>query len=161
MPYAFHFRGETVIYATLAPLLPPTLPRLRGSPEMQNIHNKKKQCEHSYTKVEHWCPILCDIRHFWKCVLYSVNAVTQNWNVDVQFSVTFVTFENVSCKVWTQLHRIETLISNSLWHSSLLKKRLLKCEHSYRELSRRCPILCDIHHFGKVVWRQLQENTCF
>ena len=68
MPYAFHFRGETVIYATLAPLLPPTLPRLRGSPQMQNIHNIKN----------------------------SVNTVTRKLNIDVQFSVTFVTFETVS-----------------------------------------------------------------
>ena len=51
MPHAFHFRGKTVIYATIAPLLPPTLPRLRGSPEMQNIHNIKIKCEHSYTEI--------------------------------------------------------------------------------------------------------------
>ena len=93
MPYAFHFRGETVIYATLAPLLPPPLPRLRGSPQMQNIHDIKK----------------------------SVNTVTRKLNIDVQFSVTFVTFETVSFWMCTQLHRNESLKPSSLWHSQLLK----------------------------------------
>ena len=78
-----------------------------------------------------------------------MHTVTQNWNKYVKFSVTFVTlliavsqkylrhhglpnstcqicrtfvtFENVSCEVCTQLHRIETSMPNSLWHSSLLK----------------------------------------
>ena len=78
-----------------------------------------------------------------------MNTVTQNWNKYVKFSVTFVTlliavsqkylhhhglpnstcqicrtfvtFENVSCEVCTQLHIIETSMPNYLWHSSLLK----------------------------------------
>ena len=78
-----------------------------------------------------------------------MHTVIQNWNKYVKFSVTFVTlliavsqkylrhhglpnstcqicrtfvtFENVSCEVCTQLHRIETSMPNSPWHSSLLK----------------------------------------
>ena len=75
-----------------------------------------------------------------------MHTVTHNWHVDVKLSVTFVTFENVSCKVCTQLHIIETSMSNNLWHSSLLQMCLVKCAHSYTELKQICQILCDIRH---------------
>ena len=42
-------------------------------------------------------------------------------NSTCQICRTFVTFENVSCEMCTQLHGIETSMPNSLWHSSLLK----------------------------------------
>ena len=42
-------------------------------------------------------------------------------NSTCQICRTFVTFENESCEMCTQLHIIETSMPNSLWHSSLLK----------------------------------------
>ena len=94
---AFYFRGETVILAIVIPLLPPPLPRLRGSRKMHNINDIKT----------------------------SVNTVTQKWNVDVQFSVTFTTFDIGYFRMCTQLHRNESLKPNSLWHSQLLKSHCL------------------------------------
>ena len=65
--------------------------------------------------------ILCDIHHFQKAHLQKYLRAQCFPNSSSQFSVTFVTFENVSLKMYIQFYIIDTLMSNSLWHSSLLK----------------------------------------
>ena len=74
------------------------------------------------------------------------------WSVDVQLPVTFVTFPNASCQVWLQLHRFETSMSTSLWDSFFFRARLVKFEHSYTDLKRRCQIICDIRQVRKHVF---------
>ena len=87
---------------------------------------------------------------------------------------TFVCFYNVPFKVWTQLHRTDTNMPNSLWHSSrckwlclkstyatmvcqtrlvryaehssLLNRRLVKCAHSYTNMHNLLQMICDIRH---------------
>jgi len=79
------------------------------------------KCAHSYTELKQICQILCDIRHVAnRCVS---KVLTPPWfaKLDLSDMQNIRHFRNVSCEMCTQLHRIETSMPNSLWHSSLLK----------------------------------------
>ena len=126
------------------------------------------KCAQCHKELQRPCPILYDIRHFSKWAFSNVHNVTGHCNVDAKFSVTFVTFENVSSKMCTMSQGIATSMPNSLWHSSLFKTNFLKRAHSHKELQRWCPNLCDIRHFWKLYFvtfwtasgQQLKRPLC-
>ena len=135
---------------SVAPLLTHTLPRPRGVSQVQHIHHFQRApltfCRTFFTFKKH-------LSHF------------------AEHSVAFY---NAPFQVWTQLHKTETHITNSLWHasrckwlrlkstyatmacqtrlvryakhSSLLNRRLVKCAHSYTNMHYLSQIICDIRH---------------
>ena len=97
-----------------------------------------------------------------------------------KFSVTFVTFANACeqcimerllfsqvfcdirhfCKcLRTMYHGTLAFFTSFMWHSSLFETCLVKCEHSYTDVKRRCPIICDIRHFSKQVLSSMTTVT--
>ena len=122
--HRFNFRQKVYFWDRPAPLDARTSAATRVSQKLEHSSLSKGASSNVLTRTMLSQPefsILCDIHHFQKAHLQKYFRAQCFPNSSSQFSVTFVTFENVSIKMYTQFYIIDTLMSNSLWHSSLLK----------------------------------------